>query len=481
MSSIPRSAFAAVAVMLLLVLAVLYRGRLLARKSTMAAIPVAASWTTDIENARDHVTPEQLTSSLLQDPDSVVLVDLRPADEFAAFHLPGAKHLDLPVLFGPEGEQLLAANADRTVVLYSNGMVHPAQAWSQLAARGHANVRVLEGGLTQLFDDVLTPPSLRGPIDEGRARAIAVSFAAARSLYLEGQSMANSQEPARFASDPEHLATPTIVSTAWVADRVDRIVLLDARSEAGEYAAAHLHGARHLPIAQTRAPRGDVPDELRNPAELARLFGDAGIDANTEVVVYAGAKLFDATHLLLALATVGHTRMAILEGGLSAWLAEGRSLTDAVPKVEVTPYEVASELAAIDVPLEQVVQASRTGEPAILDVRPASEFAGIEEKEVRGGHMPLAVNRSSTDDLVTDAAGVWLRPRSELLDIYAKLGFTPDRPIVVSCRTGHKASQTWFVLRHVLGFQNVKWYDGSWQEWSKHPELPAETAAIPPR
>lgn len=142
----------------------------------------AGSWAREIESGAEHITPTELAAALLSHPADYVLVDVRPAVEFAAYHLPGAHALDLAALLGSEGNELLELSGDRTVVLYSNGMVHPAQAWVELARRGYANIRVLEGGLAQLRADVLTPPSLRPGYDRARARRDTPAYQAARDL-----------------------------------------------------------------------------------------------------------------------------------------------------------------------------------------------------------------------------------------------------------------------------------------------------------
>ena len=132
---------------------------------------LAPAWARAIEAGDDHLPAAEFARRLVEAPESLLVVDVRPADEFAAFHLPRSVNLDLTRLLGPEGDALLDANADRMVVLVSNGMTHPAQAWVELARRGRTNVRVLEDGLDGLRATHLTPPSLRGPTTEARARA----------------------------------------------------------------------------------------------------------------------------------------------------------------------------------------------------------------------------------------------------------------------------------------------------------------------
>lgn len=146
------------------------------------------SWAEAVEQEGDHIKPRELADRMLAKKGDTVLVDVRPSEEFVAWHLPGAVNLSVPRVLGAEGEALLAGAGDKLVVLYSNGMVHPGQAWAELARRGHSNVRVLEGGLTDFKREVLTPPSLRGPISEARAKAERPRFLAAKAFFLGPQS-----------------------------------------------------------------------------------------------------------------------------------------------------------------------------------------------------------------------------------------------------------------------------------------------------
>lgn len=145
----------------------------------------AHAFAAPVEDEGDHIKPRDLADRMMASASSVVAVDVRPDYEFAEYHLPGAVNLTVPEVLGDKGMALLEASAGRLVVLYSNGMVHPAQAWVELARQGYgAQVRVLEGGLTQFKRDVLTPPSLRGPISEARAKAAHPRFLRAKAFFL---------------------------------------------------------------------------------------------------------------------------------------------------------------------------------------------------------------------------------------------------------------------------------------------------------
>jgi len=447
------------------------------------------AWPALVEAGADHISPAELADRLLTDPGSVLLVDVRPAEEFASFHLPGAANLDVAALLGERGDEVLAANEGKLVVLCSNGMTHPAQAWVELARRGRSDIRILEDGIDGFIRDVLTPPSLRGPTTEARAAKEQAAFAVAAKAFL-GRAMPlpsqagpppappRAETPAiqRLATDPPALSRPTVVSAEWVARRGAEIVLLDARDKPEEYAAGHLPGARHAPISLFRSEQGGVGDQLLPADELAALIGRLGIDAGTEVVAYGDAKLQDPAHAALALISLGHERVAILEGGLAAWKAGGRALSTEAPAVSERRYAPRPAPGFRAAPLEEVARASREGTARILDVRPAEAFRGEgASTEARAGHIPGSTNRPYTSDIANEGAGPFWRPLEELRREYAALGLDPAEPVIVSCRTGHQASQTWFTLRYLLGHEDVRWYDGSWKEWAAHPELPAAT------
>ncbi|MBK8095723.1 MAG: hypothetical protein IPK26_01365 [Planctomycetes bacterium] len=458
-----------IGVMVVAVAAVVVTSGLHAPAAGTAAATRAAPYLQDIETGADHVGADELARELLAARGDVVVVDVRPAEEFAAWHLPGARNLTVPEVVGAAGQQLLAGKP-RLLVLCSNGPAHPAQAWVELRRQGHTNVRVLDGGLDAFKAKVLTPASLQPGADEGQIRAAAMGFALRRAFFLAA---AKPNPLAAWATDPAELTAPTVVSTKWLQQRLGKVAIVDAREKAAEYADLHLPGAVHLPVASLRSKAGDRDLHLLSPRELAAKFGAVGISRTTPVVIYAEDKMQDATMAALAFVQAGHSALAILEGGLLRWATEKRSLVADVPAPAAVVYEPGRD-AAVSLDTDQVAAQWRAG-TAILDVRPAEGFTGAKSTEARPGHIPGARNRVFTKDLQRGDDGHWFRPRAELEAEYGALGLRADQPVVVSCRTGHTASESYFVLRYLLGYRQAQFYNGSWTEWAARTDLPAAT------
>jgi thiosulfate/3-mercaptopyruvate sulfurtransferase len=425
------------------------------------------AWLQAVEQGDDHVDALSLAADLMSGRGDVAVVDVRPAAEFAAWHLPGSINLSLPEVAGDAGKPIFAGSP-RLVVLCSNGATHPGQGWVALRQQGHDNVRVLDGGLDAFKAEVLTPPSLQSD-DEARARAMAPLFALRRAFFLgDGGATAH----AVWATDPELLTEPTMVSTRWLAGHLGRVVVLDSRERAEDFAVLHLPGAVHMPLGGLRQKVGDRDLDLLPADQLAARFGAAGLERSTPVVIYADDKMQDATLLALALLRTGHRALAILEGGMLRWATERRALVAAVAPPLPKTYEPLPHADDFTVTADDVRKAIAAGS-TVLDVRPPDFYRGEKSTEARPGHIPGAVNRLFSKDNVRTDDGTWLRPRAELLAEYAAVGVSPDKPVVVHCRTGHTASETYFVLRHLLGYKDVHWFNGSWTEWAARSDLPA--------
>ena len=267
-------------------------------------------------------------------------------------------------------------------------------------------------------------------------------------------------------------------STDQVAARVnDRSVrIVDCRFSFGaeartEYLAAHLPGAVHIDwsrdIAAPPPASGHPLYMLQEPADFAATMARFGIGDDTFVIGYDSEGGHHAARLWLALRRYGHDAMAVMEGGIQKWVREGRPVEAGevtVKPASFTPRPRPGVIATKDEVLETV----RTGDPWLLDVRRDTEYTGVEARAKHGGHIPGAVNILWKDALGAD----WmLKDPDELEQMYIDAGFGPETATITYCQAGVRAAFTHLVLT-ALGHDDVRTYDGSWEEWGNRDDVP---------
>ena len=238
-----------------------------------------------------------------------------------------------------------------------------------------------------------------------------------------------------------------------------------------DYLGGHLPGAVHCDWSRDLSappPASGHPRwMLQGPDAFAQTMSRLGIGNETMVVGYDAEGGHHAARLWLALRRYGHDKMAIMEGGIQKWTAEGRPLEKGEAKVapaKFVPHPREGVIATKD----EVFAAVRTGDPWLLDVRRDSEFTGVEKRAARGGHIPGAVNVLWKDALRDD----WtLKDADALEEMYANAGFGAETSTVTYCQAGVRAAFTHLVLT-ALGHDDVRTYDGSWEEWGNDPSLP---------
>ena len=260
-----------------------------------------------------------------------------------------------------------------------------------------------------------------------------------------------------------------LVSTDWVEEHLndDDLVVVEVDVDTEEYDEGHIPGA----IAWDW--RNDLSDQTRRdilgPADLEALLGKSGITNNTTVVLYGDNNNWFAAWAFWQLKIYGHRNVRLLNGGRKKWVAEKRKLVKDTPSPKHTEYKSMTLNQDLRAFLPQVKSASKSREAALVDVRSPDEFTGkilappgLPETCQRGGHIPGA--KCIPWSLVCNDDGTF-KDRDELEALYGEKGVTPDKDVVTYCRIGERSSHSWFVLKHLLGFPNVKNYDGSWTEW----------------
>ena len=272
-----------------------------------------------------------------------------------------------------------------------------------------------------------------------------------------------------------------LVSTDWVArhsnDPNVRIVEVDVDTAA--YSEGHVPGA--IGWAWNTQLCDTVRRDILSKEQLEELMASSGIGNNATVVIYGDNNNWFAAWALWQLKIYGHKDVRLMNGGRKKWLAEGRELSTEAPRYPRAAYRAAAPDLSLRAFLPQVQTAMKDKRAALVDVRSPQEYTGeilappgLPETCQRGGHVPGA--RSIPWGKACNDDGTF-KSFDDLKQLYGGEGIDGSRPVIAYCRIGERSSHTWFVLKYLLGFNNVSNYDGSWTEWGNLVGAPVERGA----
>ncbi|MBM6620907.1 sulfurtransferase [Micrococcaceae bacterium RIT802] len=272
-----------------------------------------------------------------------------------------------------------------------------------------------------------------------------------------------------------------LVSTDWLAAHLgdEGIAVVESNEDILLYSTGHIPGAVNIDW------HTDLNDEVTRDyidgEAFARLMSAKGISRDTTIVVYGDKSNWWAAYALWVFTLFGHEDVRLLDGGRDKWLAEERETTREAPTPEPADYPVVPRNDdAIRAFREDVT--AHFGKP-LIDVRSPEEYTGErthmpaypQEGTLRGGHIPTAASVPWAKAANADGT---FRDRAELEALYLdEAGLAPGDDVIAYCRIGERSSHTWFVLKHLLGFETVRNYDGSWTEWGNAVRAPITVGA----
>ena len=281
-----------------------------------------------------------------------------------------------------------------------------------------------------------------------------------------------------FIDDPK-----TLVSTEWLAKHLKDpdLRILDAswylpdmnRDAKAEFTAAHIPNARFFDIDDISDHRSELPHMVPPVEKFMSRLRAMGVGDGHQVVVYDGAGLFSAARVWWLFRLMGQMNVAVLDGGLPKWVAEGREVSDQPPVIRDRHMTVTHNSHMVR-DVTEVARAAKLGDHTILDARPGDRFRGEAEEPregMRSGHIPNSQNVFFRDLL--DADGT-MKPAADLRKAFETSGADLSKPVITTCGSGVTAAILSLALERI-GKTDHSLYDGSWSEWGMYQDLPLAT------
>jgi thiosulfate/3-mercaptopyruvate sulfurtransferase len=277
----------------------------------------------------------------------------------------------------------------------------------------------------------------------------------------------------------EYAHPEVLVSTQWVADHLGdrKIRLVEVDVDTSAYDQAHIAGA--VGWNWQSQLQDNIRRDLIDKSTLEKLLGQSGIANDTTIILYGDNNNWFAAYAFWQLKYHGHRDVSLMNGGRKKWIEEKRALTTDAPQITPATYRAGGPDPSLRARKEEVSRLiEKHGSGQLVDVRSVDEFTGkiiappgMNETAQRAGHIPTAVNIPWSQAANEDGT---FKSADQLKQLYQGKGVTDQGEVIAYCRIGERSSHTWFVLKYLLGYENVKNYDGSWTEWGNLVGAPIE-------
>jgi thiosulfate/3-mercaptopyruvate sulfurtransferase len=276
---------------------------------------------------------------------------------------------------------------------------------------------------------------------------------------------------AQSATTAGYARPELLVETAWLAANLNNPTLriLDVRA-ADKYQQGHIPGAINVPEGQLDQKVGEVQDVA--PAEkIADIFGSLGVGNEHKIIIYDDNRTLTAGRVFWVLDYYSHPSIALLNGGFPKWAAENRAVTQQALRHAPATFTATAD-ASKRADAAYIKASLGKGSVAFCDARTPGEYTGRDVRAKRGGAIPGATNVDWINTITTGETPQ-MKLAADLQKLYTEAGITPDKEVITYCQSGGRAAQAYFTLR-LLGYTNVRNYDGSWQEWGNDQSLPLD-------
>jgi thiosulfate/3-mercaptopyruvate sulfurtransferase len=279
-------------------------------------------------------------------------------------------------------------------------------------------------------------------------------------------------------SVPTASATQALVSPEWARDHLNdpRVRFVEVDVDTTAYEQSHIPGA--VAWNWTTQLADNIRRDLASREDFSRLLSQSGIGPDTHIVLYGDNNDWFAAWAYWQLKLFGWERVSLLDGGRRYWLDNGYPITTDLPHYPETGIQLPEPSYALRAFRDDILPRLGRDELALVDVRSPAEYngeviapPGMSETAQRAGHIPGAVSVPWSQAVRDDGR---FKSQAELHELYASQGVTADRDVIAYCRIGERSSHTWFVLHELLGYPNVRNYDGSWTEWGSMVGVPIE-------